>query len=48
MPDGTPKKQLDVSRLARIGWEAKIPLSAGLKESYDDFIRRQDTKTLRE
>ena len=48
MPDGTPKKQLDVSRLARIGWEAKIPLSAGLKESYEDFIRRRDSKTLRE
>ena len=23
-PDGTPKKQLDVSRLAGLGWQAKI------------------------
>ena len=30
-PDGTPKKQLDVSRMARLGWRAKIPLSEGLK-----------------
>ena len=29
-PDGTPKKQLDVSRLAAFGWRARIPLSEGL------------------
>ena len=29
-PDGTPKKQLDVSRLARLGWRAQIPLADGL------------------
>ena len=29
-PDGTPKKQLDVSRLARLGWRARIPLEDGL------------------
>lgn len=29
-PDGTPKKQLDVSRLASLGWQASIPLSEGL------------------
>ncbi|PZV00392.1 MAG: GDP-fucose synthetase, partial [Cyanobium sp.] len=30
-PDGTPKKQLDVSRLAALGWKARIPLSEGLQ-----------------
>ena len=30
-PDGTPKKQLDVSRLATLGWKARIPLADGLK-----------------
>ena len=30
-PDGTPKKQLDVSRLAALGWKAQIPLAEGLK-----------------
>jgi GDP-L-fucose synthase len=29
-PDGTPKKQLDVSRLAELGWRARIPLAQGL------------------
>ena len=29
-PDGTPKKQLDVSRLAALGWRAQIPLAEGL------------------
>lgn len=29
-PDGTPKKQLDVSRLASLGWHASIPLAEGL------------------
>ena len=26
-PDGTPKKQLDVSRLKALGWSAQIPLN---------------------
>ena len=29
-PDGTPKKRLDVSRLAALGWRARIPLADGL------------------
>jgi GDP-L-fucose synthase len=29
-PDGTPKKQLVVSRLAALGWRARIPLAEGL------------------
>jgi GDP-L-fucose synthase len=29
-PDGTPKKQLDVSRMAALGWRARIPLVEGL------------------
>ena len=29
-PDGTPQKQLDVSRLATLGWRASIPLDVGL------------------
>ncbi len=30
-PDGPPKKQLDVSRLAALGWRARIPLVEGLR-----------------
>jgi GDP-L-fucose synthase len=32
-PDGTPKKQLDVSRLASLGWQARIPLAEGLRST---------------
>ena len=36
-PDGTPKKQLDVSRLAALGWWARIPLPEGLVGTVADF-----------
>jgi GDP-L-fucose synthase len=39
-PDGTPRKLLDVAKLAALGWRAKTPLRDGLKAAYADFIRR--------
>ena len=36
-PDGTPKKQLDVSRLAALGWRARIPLAEGLRSTVVQF-----------
>ena len=36
-PDGSPRKQLDVSRLSNMGWEAKISLKDGLKETVKLF-----------
>ena len=36
-PDGTPKKQLDVSRLASLGWRARIPLADGLASTVELF-----------
>ena len=36
-PDGTPKKQLDVSRLAELGWRARIPLAEGLTSTVEEF-----------
>ena len=36
-PDGTPKKQLDVSRLQMMGWLASIPFEQGLTLVYQDF-----------
>jgi len=36
-PDGTPKKQLDVSRLAALGWRARIPLAEGLQQAVAAF-----------
>jgi len=34
-PDGTPRKLLDVSRLAELGWRAHTPLREGIQQAYD-------------
>jgi GDP-L-fucose synthase len=39
-PDGTPKKQLDVRRLALLGWKAQIPLEEGLASTVAEFEAR--------
>ncbi|MBM5828865.1 MAG: GDP-L-fucose synthase, partial [Cyanobacteria bacterium M_surface_7_m2_040] len=36
-PDGTPRKLLDVSRLAAWGWRARIGLCEGLASIYGYF-----------
>ena len=40
-PDGTPRKLLDVSRLAQIGWRARTSLEDGLKLAYQAFLSEQ-------
>jgi GDP-L-fucose synthase len=40
-PDGTPKKQLDVSRLAALGWRARILLEKGILQ----FAKTTSTKS---
>lgn len=37
MPDGAPRKLLDVSKLTRLGWQARVPLETGLKQTYAWF-----------
>jgi GDP-L-fucose synthase len=37
-PDGTPQKLLDVSKLAALGWRARIALRDGLTAAYADFL----------
>ena len=34
-PDGTPRKRLDVSRLAALGWRARTPLAEGIRLAYE-------------
>ena len=46
-PDGTPKKQLNVRRLANMGWESRITLKQGLPMAYTDFLEQIDCGTLR-
>ncbi len=40
-PDGTPRKLMDVNRLATAGWKARTSLSDGLKQAYQDFLEYQ-------
>ena len=41
-PDGTPRKLLDVSRLADLGWRYAISLEQGLAKTYQWFLANQD------
>jgi nucleoside-diphosphate-sugar epimerase len=38
-PDGTARKLLDVSLLARLGWRAKIALADGVRSTYEWYCR---------
>ena len=40
-PDGTPRKLVDTTKLAALGWRAKTPLRDGLAKAYEDFKRNQ-------
>ena len=42
-PDGTPRKLLDVSRLADLGWKPQIGLREGIEATYDWFLAHHDT-----
>lgn len=45
-PDGAPRKLMNVTRLSRLGWNASIPLSQGIEETYQWFLE-QATDQLR-
>jgi GDP-L-fucose synthase len=36
-PDGTPRKLLDVARLTALGWQPRMALEEGIKETYERF-----------
>ena len=46
-PDGTPKKQLDVSRLSNLGWRARISLAEGLESTVSVFRNQLKRKLVR-
>ena len=42
-PDGNPRKLMDVSRLANMGWQAQIDLEDGLEATYRWYLDNQDS-----
>lgn len=47
-PDGTPRKLLDVGRLAALGWRASIDLRSGLAATYRWFVENEGSWRERE
>jgi GDP-L-fucose synthase len=43
-PDGTPRKLLDVSRLAQLGWKARTSLKEGIKLAYQAYLSESKSK----
>lgn len=39
MPDGTPRKLVDTTKLQQLGWQAKIGLKQGLASTYEWFLQ---------
>lgn len=42
-PDGAPRKLMNVSRLADLGWKASVELEAGLASTYEWFLANLDS-----
>ena len=47
-PDGTPRKLMDVSKLASLGWRARIGLRDGIQRTYAAFLSELATGRLRQ
>ena len=45
MPDGTPRKLLDISRLRNLGWSPQIDFKDGLKLTIESFERQYKVKS---
>jgi len=43
-PDGTMKKLMDVSRLADMGWRARVGLRDGIEETYEWFKTAEELR----
>ncbi|MCE0482870.1 MAG: GDP-L-fucose synthase [Methylacidiphilales bacterium] len=43
-PDGTPRKLLDVSKLSKLGWKARIGLEEGLQSTYQWWLENGRAK----
>ncbi|WP_448030816.1 GDP-L-fucose synthase [Bradyrhizobium liaoningense] len=43
-PDGTPRKLLDISRLAKLGWRARTSLEDGIRRAYAAYLAESQAK----
>ncbi len=48
MPDGSPKKLLNIERLKKLGWEHSTSLKDGLERTYKSFIQKYNSNLLRD
>ena len=39
IPDGTPQKLLDVSKMKNLGWESKIPPKEDIGKTYERYLK---------
>ena len=46
-PDGTPRKLMDVTKLTKLGWKARISLREGVERTYQSFLAEKSAGTLR-
>ncbi|MCG7385004.1 GDP-L-fucose synthase [Paenibacillus sp. ACRRY] len=37
-PDGTPRKLVDVTKIKRLGWSARVDLEEGIRSIYDAYV----------
>ena len=44
MPDGTPRKLLDITRLTQLGWTPRISLRAGIKSTYEWYLAQSNSE----
>lgn len=42
-PDGTPRKLMDVSKMDKAGWKAKVGLEEGIRRTYEWFLENQES-----
>ena len=45
MPDGTPRKVMDISRMRELGWEPRVSLTEGISKTYTWYL--QNTSNLK-
>ncbi len=47
-PDGTPVKRTDIRRIQETGWNPKIELQEGIRQTYQAFLQETESNLIRE